>query len=211
MTDHLTNDFLVRAIDDELSPAEGARVDAHISCCEECRQQYQDLRLLSRNLQSVVGQAPTAHSIGERQVLIEQLDAREHANLASHAPEKVLRRFGWGMAIAAGLALGLVFAPRPNHAVNSTPPSVSQSSGGGGGVFEVAGETFVALPYSNPDLPLSAPHIVQMQVPVSSLTDAGIIFEPVSTEFSSPDRSVLADVLLGIDGQPLGVHVIGVE
>jgi hypothetical protein len=152
---------------------------------------------------------PVADSAAQRQSLIQELDAPEHANLGSHAPEKVLRRFGWGMAIAAGLALGLVFAPRTNHAVNSTAPSVTHTPGGG--VFEVAGETFVALPYSNPDLPLSAPHIVQMQVPVSSLTDAGIIFEPVSTEFSSPDRSVLADVLLGIDGQPLGVHILGVE
>jgi hypothetical protein len=212
-SDHLRSDVLIKAIDDELSASEAALLDSHLSCCEECRQKYQDLRLLSGNLESLVGQVPVGDSIGQRasqrQCLIEELDAREHANLTAHAPERVLRRFGWGMAIAAGLALGLVFAPRTNHAVNSTPPSVSQSAGSG--VFEVAGETFVALPYSNPDLPLSTAHIVQMQVPVSSLTDAGIIFEPVSTEFSSPDRSVLADVLLGIDGQPLGVHVLGVE
>jgi hypothetical protein len=80
-----------------------------------------------------------------------------------------------------------------------------------GASFEVDGETFVALPYSNPDLPLTAPHIVRMQVPVASLADAGITFEPVSSEVSSPDRSVLADVLLGIDGQPLGVHVLNAE
>lgn len=213
MPDHVKNDLLVRAVDDELSPAEAALVDSHLSCCEECRQRYQDLRVLSGNVESLVGQVPAAHSLAQRQSLIDELDAREHAGLASQGPERVLRRFGWGMAIAAGVALGLVFAPRPNHtinsAINSTLTSVSQSPGGG--IFEVAGETFIALPYSNPDLPLSAAHIVQMQVPVSSLTDAGIIFEPVSTEFSSPDRSVLADVLLGIDGQPLGVHVLGVE
>jgi hypothetical protein len=77
--------------------------------------------------------------------------------------------------------------------------------------FEVAGELFSPLPYSNPDLPIGAPHIVRMQVPVSSLSDAGIAFEPVSNQALTADSSVLADVLLGMDGQPLGVHVLGVE
>jgi hypothetical protein len=207
--DHLGNDLLVRAIDDELAPSEAALVDAHLCACEQCRHKSDHLRLKSRDIQSLVGQVPVADYAGGREALIRALEVREAAHVASHAPEKVLRRFGWGMAIAAGLALGVLFAPRPKPSVKVTPVATSQPPGGG--VFEVAGETFVALPYSNPDLPLSAPHIVQMQVPVSSLTDAGIIFEPVSTEFSSPDRSVLADVLLGIDGQPLGVHVLGVE
>ena len=50
-----------------------------------------------------------------------------------------------------------------------------------------------------------------MQVPVSSLTAAGIVFEPVSIGASSADRTVLADLLIGTDGQPLGVHILGVE
>ncbi len=207
--DHLKDDLLVRAIDDELSGAEAALFESHLSCCELCGQRYQDLRLVSARVESLVGRIPVPRLDRGRESLIQNLEARERASVISHAPEKVLRRFGWGMAIAAGLAVGLVFAPRTNRSVSSAPSSVSQSQSAG--VFEVAGETFVALPYSNPDLPISAPRIVQMQVPVSSLTDAGIMFEPVSTEFSSPDRSVLADVLLGIDGQPLGVHVLSEE
>ena len=66
----------------------------------------------------------------------------------------------------------------------------------------------MALPYSNPDLSVNASHVVQMQVPVSSLTDAGLSFEPGSAEQAEFDHSVLADVLVGADGQPLGVHVI---
>jgi len=50
-----------------------------------------------------------------------------------------------------------------------------------------------------------------MQVPVSSLADIGIALEPVSNEVLNQDRSVLADVLLGADGQPLGVHVVSWE
>ena len=50
-----------------------------------------------------------------------------------------------------------------------------------------------------------------MQVPVSSLADIGIGLERMASEVSNQDRTVLADVLLGADGQPLGVHVVSWE
>ena len=78
-------------------------------------------------------------------------------------------------------------------------------------LLEIEGETFVPLPYSNPDLPVPSHRIVQMQVPVSSLADAGVQFEGISNVASGADQSVLADILLGIDGQPLGVHVLGTQ
>ena len=74
--------------------------------------------------------------------------------------------------------------------------------------IEVGGESFVPLPYSNPDLPVNESRIVEMQVPVSALNDIGIVLESVSNRESASDRSVLADVLMGTDGQPLGVHVL---
>ena len=72
------------------------------------------------------------------------------------------------------------------------------------------GEKFWALPYSNPDLPVTA-RVIQMEVPVASLADAGIVVEPVLSRTSEPDRAVLADILLGLDGQPVGVHVVSVD
>ncbi len=78
-------------------------------------------------------------------------------------------------------------------------------------LIEVDGETFVPLPFSNPDLVSSGPHVVQMEVPASSLAEAGVVFEPLSSQTLAPDRSVLADVLLGVDGQLLGVHVLNSE
>jgi len=48
-------------------------------------------------------------------------------------------------------------------------------------------------------------------VPVSSLADIGLGLEQVASEVSNQDRTVLADVLLGADGQPLGVHVVSWE
>jgi len=47
---------------------------------------------------------------------------------------------------------------------------------------------------------------------VSSLSDIGIVLEPVVSRVSRPDdASVLADVLVGSDGQPRGVHVLSTE
>ncbi len=113
------------------------------------------------------------------------------------------------MAIAATLAIGVTFAPRTKRVPKNNEPALVQAANTE--TFEMDGETFVALPYSNADLPLNAPHIVQMRVPVSSLAAAGVAFEPISSGVSAGEDSVLADVLLGIDGQPLGVHVTGVE
>ncbi len=208
-SDHLANDLLVRAIDDELSGAESVLVESHLAHCEQCRQSYQDLRLISARVESLVTATPAEFSDTQRDLLARELYSRESSVPAPHAPEKVLRRFGWGMAIAATLAIGIMLAPRAKHPVVSRSAATLEAQSGGS--FDVDGETFIALPYSNPDLPMSSPHIVQMQVPVSSLMDAGIMFEPISSQVAAPDRSVLADVLLGIDGQPLGVHVIGAE
>ena len=137
------------------------------------------------------------------------MEPQEQLAASAHSAEKVLRRLGWGMAIAAALAIGITLAPHTRHVQSNYQPAPSQSLSNQ--TFEVDGETFIALPYSNADLPLNSPHIVQMRIPVSSLTAAGVTFQPISSEVSTGEDSVLADVLLGIDGQPLGVHVADFE
>jgi anti-sigma factor RsiW len=207
--EHLTNELLVRAIDDELPVSEVARVTAHLSQCLECERKHQELRLLSSRIETLVARiAVVDMPYSERESLKKRLELQRQTAAPAHGTEKVLRRFGWGLAIAATLAIGVVFAPQTKH-VSSNRAALSQSRGDE--TFEIDGETFVALPYSNADLPLSAPHIMQMRIPVSSLSAAGVAFEPIATEVSPGGDSVLADVLLGIDGQPLGVHVTGVE
>ncbi len=210
--DHLTHDLLVRRIDDELSGAESTLVESHLSQCDECRQRYQELRSISIRVESAVTEIvpenwPETWNT-QREALSRALESHERQAAFPH-PREALRRFGWGMAIAATLAAGALLGPQRTHRVKFGAMVAQDAQTGA--AFEVDGERFIALPYSNPDLPLTAPHIVQMQVPVSSLADAGIIFEPVSNQVSAPDRSVLADVLLGLDGQPLGVHVLDVE
>ncbi|MGH9342738.1 MAG: hypothetical protein ACRD19_03120, partial [Terriglobia bacterium] len=112
----------------------------------------------------------------------------------------------WGVAIAAGLVLAAIWIPwaARHHAAPSAPAFVQTANGS----INLNGESFLLLPYSNPDLPISASHIVEMQVPIASLADAGVSVEPVSAEAANADASVVADVLIGLDGQPLGIHVL---
>jgi hypothetical protein len=205
----LTWDLIVRAADKELLPLEEQRAMAHLESCADCRHEFDEIRRVSAHIQSTVDATTITAVRFERQRLEAELEKQDAAKPARHAPERVMLRFGWGMAIAATLALGIIIAPKPKIVIE-TPP-VAQAANTVSSAIEVDGETFIALPYSNPDLPASAPRIVQMQVPVSSLSDIGISLEHIASEVSGQDRSVLADVLLGADGQPLGVHVVSWE
>lgn len=204
---HLPNDVLVRLLDCELNNAEAAAAQAHVDECAECRARYVDLDDVSKRFENFATSVAPAFAETERDTLV--LLMNTEAESSRPRQQKVLQRFAWGMAMAASLALGLLIAPHfrqtnPQNGITAVPRD-------SGSVLEVDGETFVALPYSNPDLPIAVHRIVQMQVPVSSLADAGIHFESISSEASHSDESVLADVLLGIDGQPLGVHVLNAQ
>jgi anti-sigma factor RsiW len=204
---HFANDLLVRFLDDELSSSDAAAVEQHLNACAECRQRYHDLGAVSKSLENFAGSISPQYAHTERDTLALLLSTEALAS--TRPPQNVLQRFGWGMALAASLVLGLILAPHfgPRQLKKSlSAPEVQTSTA----LLEVDGETFVPLPYSNPDLPPTT-HIVQMQIPVSSLADAGVHFEAISNEVSGSDESVLADVLLGMDGQPLGVHVLSVE
>jgi len=208
--DHPTKGLLGRAIDDELSGSDIAFVESHLSTCESCKQEYHELRSVSSRLESALAEFVPAHSPGSRETLLEQLELRERPRKPT-LRLKSASRLGWGVALAAGLVIGLFFGPQWKRDRSIAPAILNEEARAANGAIEVDGETFQALPYSNPDLPINTRRIVQMQVPVSSLADAGIVFEPISSEVSAPDRSVLADVLLGLDGQPLGVHVLAAE
>jgi anti-sigma factor RsiW len=206
-SEHLDTGLLILVIDEELAEPDRSAVEAHLSTCADCKARYHELAILSVRLESAIAAIPVQAPASLRDGLVAHLDRARPNPLISW-------RVGWGMAIAAGLALGLVFLPHHHDASTLTKISltkVSSANVAGTGTFELDGETFVSLPYSNSDLPVSAPRIVRMQMPASALADAGLVFEPVSTETARPDRSVLADVLLGADGEPLGVHVVANE
>jgi putative zinc finger protein len=205
--DHLTNDLLIRAMDDELSANEESWVRLHLAQCGECHRNYQQFGALSSRVESLVSSVDLPMAEQGRDKLSQLLEGQERkANAKS--PKKAAWRLGWGMGMAAVLAVAVLFIPRGGH----TPGTVFPTEAAVQPVetFEVADETFVALPYSNPDLPLNAPEIVQMRVPISSLADAGI-YDAASMGPAFEDESVLADVLLGADGEPLGVHVLAID
>jgi hypothetical protein len=203
---HLTRLQLAKALDNELSGSEAVFVTPHLAQCAQCSEAFEELRLISTRMDSLFASLHVEQVPFEREQLQELLVAAGGAKKMPQSPEKVMRRFGWGMAIAATLAMGILIAPKHREEVKPGSPATSMTDS-----LEVDGETFIALPYSNPDLPLGASHIVQMQVPLSSLADIGILLEPVANEIYGVDRSVLADVLVGTDGQPLGVNVLSFE
>jgi hypothetical protein len=205
---HLSRDLLVRFIDGEACQKEAEQVQAHFRTCQSCRSNFQALTALSADLESVVTAAWPQDATVRRDALVKELDRREIRCRSTPSSESLLR-FSWSLGIAAMLALAVLVLT--GRKWGDSPNSSAHATGSSANLIEFDGETFVSLPYSNPDLAMSGPHVVQMEMPASSLTEAGVVFEPVSSQSEISDRSVLADVLLGADGQPLGVHVLSAE
>lgn len=203
---HLAEGLLIRFLDGELPDQEFGETQGHLAACPICRQKRDAIARLSSNLAQLVAALPVSVPVDARAKLAHSLAARDAHHRVGQHPSEVMRRFGWAMALAASLAIGILLAPFI-HTTNvvsrvGAPRSAAAS-------LDVNGESFIALPYSNPDLPLSTAQVVEMQVPISSLASAGIVLEPGVN--GSSDRTVAANVLLGIDGQPLGLHVLGTE
>lgn len=206
---HLPNDLLVQYIDDELAPVEAGKADEHLAHCASCRDQYLELRRVSANFDWFLESLRPACELSERQQLAAKLERAETSQSPLKAPASFRRAGLWGLAAAAALTVGVMYFPSftmPRFQTEGTQVVRETNN-----AFEIDGETFVSLPFSNPELPVNSPRIVQMQVPVSSLAEAGIVLEPISNQVAAPDRSVLADVLLGLDGQPLAVHVLSLD
>ena len=206
-SDHLDNGLLIQFLDGELAgDGEFARVRTHLSTCLRCRQKRDEFARLSSEIENIAGTVPVTGLPEARAKLRRALLRKEGAESTWQNPAKTMRRFGWGMAIAASLALGILLAPLLHRSVQPLGYPSEQSKMA---TLEVDGENFIAVPYSNPDLPLNAPRIVEMQLPASSLAAAGIFLQPAAN--GTVDRTVAADVLLGMDGQPLGVHLLSTE
>ena len=203
---HLTRDLLIRFLDGELPDHEFGETRGHLAVCSICRQKRDEVAQLSSKLTLLVNALPVDVPVDARVKLSRALVAKDIRDSVRPNPSNVMRRFGWAMALAASLAVGVLLAPYL-HVTNTV--SRTTASGSALASLDVNGESFIALPYSNPDLPLSTARIVEMEVPISSLASAGIVLEPGVN--GSTDRTVAANVLLGIDGQPLGLHVLSTE
>ena len=203
---HLSHEQLVLALDDELSGRDAEAVDDHLTTCPSCRDKYKELATLSVRLEQVMAGHSSAFDEAARGHLAAALHERER----DERRRSKSRRFwalGWSTAaLAAALVFVSVWRPRPAEHIDM-PTTASANAG----TFQAAGETFVALPYSNPDLPTSAPQIVQMRLPAASLAEAGIVLGPWSNGAAYGNRYVTADVVVGLDGEPRGVHVVHLD
>lgn len=206
---HLTNALLAHFLDDELSSAEAARTESHLAQCAACSARCAELRRVSSSFDEFIDSLRPASDLSERQDLACKLDLANGNTVAPRA-RKPAQRLGWlGLAAAAALAVGVLYLPSSGDRPAGGQTGLTAKEGTN--AFEIDGETFISLPFSNPELPINARRIVQMQVPVSSLAEAGIVVEPIASQVAQPDHSVLADVLLGLDGQPLAVHVVSFD
>ena len=204
--DHPADSLLIALLDDELPVEQAAATESHLAGCEACRAKVRMWRGLSSDIEQVMRSMPV-ESASEN---VASLDAKLQASeIRRVAPRRSLNRFAWAAALAASLATIVLIAPRMRE--RSVQVSRPVATAPLANTVEVEGETFISLPYSNPDLPANNPHIVQMEVSVASLADAGIMFEPIANQVADGRDSVLADVLFGVDGQPLGVHVLNAE
>ncbi len=205
--DHLDNGLLIQFLDGELSGAsEFAKVRTHLATCVTCRRRRDEFAGLSSEIERLVDSVPVLARSEARRELGRALVRKEGAEGGSQSPAQTMRRFVWAMAVAASLALGILLAPLLHTGIRPKPLPAAQSKIAS---LEVDGENFILVPYSNPDLPLNAPRVVEMEVPASSLAAAGIFLQPAAN--GSEDRTVAADVLLGMDGQPLGVHLLSAD
>ena len=215
--EHLSQDLIFRTLDDELTAAERFECESHLAVCEVCRQQLAALHEFSLAIEAAVQGAPIPSMTNVRRELQKALESQDSRMPTLQNPGRVMRRFGWGMGIAATLALGVsMLVPKHDLTLQvGRAEKQNRAPSAPAAMIEVDGESFQPVPSSNDDLSTSAPHIVQMQVPISSLADVGILLAPTGFDTAAVDlagmdteRSVLADVLVGADGQPRGVHVL---
>jgi hypothetical protein len=202
---HLTHGLLIRALDDELPAPEASAAEKHLSACAACQREYEALRSLSVRISALISSADLPSGEDFRAALAARLDYCGDSTMPADGRSSWLRFAISGIAAAAAL----VFALFISHARYRTPSANHMLTSASNGTIEVDGETFILLPYSNPDLPVATPRIVEMHVPADSLAEAGVLFEPVSTQVDPDGGTVLADVLVGLDGQPVGIHVLG--
>jgi putative zinc finger protein len=206
--EHPGDDLLIQYLDGELPESQFVTLRLHLASCSGCRSRQAEFVRLSNRVEALVAAAAREEPDDSRVNLARALVGAGNSMPVPESPLTVMRRFGWAMAVAAALAAGIVLIPRVNRTNESVPVKTSPALASSTSIY-VNGESFIALPYSNPDLPVNAPRIVEMQIPASSLVSAGLFLEPVANGGS--DRTVLANVLLGLDGQPIGVHVLSAE
>jgi hypothetical protein len=201
---HLTRETLVRAFDCELSTDERLELEQHLGQCVNCLEEFDRIADLSSDIARLVDRTSVVRPRQAREHLAEMMAAS-----ASRGQSRGLRSrlVPWMAAAAALIALvfgaGVYFIATHSRSLS---PKVQA------GVVQRGAESwvqstdlpFVQLPYSNPALPLESERIVRVNMRLSDLASTGV----VAMTTPASDAWVQADVLLGMDGEPYGIHLL---
>jgi hypothetical protein len=227
---HLTQEEMVQAMDGELASNAQAELELHLANCEDCLNRFERLVQLSESLKHVVETALVSVPPQARDRLTASIEA-SRSEVRVRPP--ALWKWAAAAAGLAILMLLLVQqrpgAVREIAATKTEPPSARREPAVAAHAlpsrtrearsprhrpaktarqikadfFSIEG-AFIRLPYSDPSLPIQASDIIHVEVPLSSLANAGVIrAAPVPG-----DPLVRADVLLGMDGQPSAIRLV---
>lgn len=202
-TEHLSRETLVRAFDGELSTAERLEMNVHLSQCEQCLDAFDQVSDLSNDIARLVDGTFVARPRQARERLAEKMIAIAAPHQRNRRPKLV----AWAAAVAAivALAVGLGIYSATKATLPQAP--VLKANAEKSGMERAAGPadmSFIRLPYSNPALELESEQIVRVNMRLSDLASAGVV--RMTTQ--GTDAWVEADVLLGMDGEPYGIHVL---
>lgn len=193
-------------LDGELSPAEMARVAAHMAECHECEARFDE----------VAGRAGLVSGLLES---LAELEPRA----IERKPQPLRRWRRWavaGAAIAAGLAAAAMVIPRnpppPESAAVSEPrntPIPSRRASVPAGT--TAAETRVVSPEAPPTAPARStprpPRRRQLPRDVFLALDDEPIETGVLVRMTLGDEQIPADVVFGKDGRARAIRLIGTQ
>lgn len=207
---HLSDDLLIRALDEELTTDERLFAERHLAACPICRERRRQWAELSDRVQDHVAAAPIIAASSARERLAVALGAAPDSSVA----ETRKRRWAWPMAgIASAAACLLVLLAGPFW---KTPqPHVGTHTNLVGSAHALVGDRpeeegdFIPLPYSMSEAAPGMERIVRVELPASSLVAEGILPSAiVDSSTIAGDQWVVADLALGLDGQPAGIRLV---
>jgi anti-sigma factor RsiW len=176
-SEHLSTEMLLRHLDRELDAAEQSRAGAHLAACPECRTGLAKLRAVSNEIDEYAAELLVPEGPEQRRALIAALDRPMVMR-----PRKTYAMIAMAASVLLAVSLSVptrVQAPAPK----APPPN----------------DTFIALPYSNPNLSNDGAVVMQVEVPRSAVAFAGV---------PAGDGPVKAEVVVGVDGLARAIRFV---
>jgi hypothetical protein len=206
---HISDDLVARALDEELSIDERLFVERHLAACPTCRERRRQWAELSDRVQDCVLAAHVSIPASSRECLAAAVGVPVSATPAD------VRRRRWVLPQAAAVAAvaclvvlgsaGVFWKAGPwagkRADLQANRAAVADDIRGDDG-------DFIPLPYSAEAIPGSE-RIVRVELPVSDLVAEGLL-SPAAVDGAAMygDGWVLADVAVGLDGQPAGIRLV---